>query len=327
MSEGKKVLVLDSSIEAMRSINELLTKDGFLAFSAFNKDEAIKKAEGIEADVLVVNLLSSSDIDIAGVSSAFKNNDATSSIPIIVLFNYQDSDVKQKIFKANVNCLLGVSSVGEELLAAVRSFARVKYLDGQVEYIEDAFYGLVKIIDSKDAYTEGHSERVTKISKAIALNMSLPKEKIRILERAAKLHDIGKIGIPEAILNKPGALTEEEYNYIKKHPVISEEICSSIPSLQPILPIIRHHHERYDGKGYPDALKGNDIPLEARIIAVADCFDAMFTKRPYRDKLPKDRIISIFTAGAGSQWDESIVSVFVKMLDDGIIENMGIYNP
>ena len=326
MSNGKKVLIVDSSIETIRSIDEFLAKDGFLVFSAFNTDEAVRKAEEINIDVAVINS-SSPDIDLTGVSSAFKNNDATNLIPLIVLFNPQDNSIKQKALKAGVDCLLGVSGAGEEVLIAVRSFARVKSLSFQVEHIEDAFYGFVKIIDSKDAYTKGHSERVTKISKAIAVNMSLSKEKIRMLEKAAKLHDVGKIGIPEAILNKPGALTEEEYSYIKMHPVISEKICSPLLSLQPILPVIRHHHERYDGKGYPDGLSGEDIPLEARIIAVADCFDAMSTKRPYRERLPKERIISIFNAGAGSQWDESIAGIFVRMLNDGLIENMALYSP
>ena len=326
MADEKRVLIVDSNIEIIRSVDGLLAKNGFLAFSAFNNDEAIKKAEETDIDVVIANS-SSSDIDIDGLLMALKDNDAARFIPVIVLFNPEDKNIKQKVLRAGADCLLNVSGVGEELLAAARSFAKVKSLNIQVEHIEDAFYGLVKIIDSKDAYTKGHSDRVTKISKTIAANMSLSKEQIRILEKAAKLHDIGKIGIPEAILNKPGALTEDEYNYIKMHPVISEKICSPLLSLQSSLPIIRYHHERYDGKGYPDGVGGQDIPLEARIISVADCFDAMSTKRPYRERLPKERIISIFNAGAGTQWDKSIVDIFIKMLENNVIENMSIYNP
>ena len=223
MADGERVLIIDSNIDKIRSIDKFLADNGFLVFSAFSNDEAKKKAKEINIDIVIINS-ASPDIDAAGISSTFKKNDTTKFVPIVVLFNPENKDIKHDIIQSGADCILDTPGVSEELLIAVRSLAKVKPLSLQSEHIEDAFYGLVKIIDAKDAYTKGHSERVAKISKVLAEGLSLPDERIKILEKAAKLHDIGKINVPEAILNKPGALTEEEYNYIKQHPELSKEL-------------------------------------------------------------------------------------------------------
>ncbi len=324
MSQDNKILVVDTEIENIKFIDELLVKNEFMVFSAFNAKEAIKKAEETNANLIIIN--SSCDIDAFQVLKEIKEKELAHFVPIVMFVRSEDKEIREKGIGLGVDCFLRHPINGNEILAVVRSLGKVKSLNEQIEGIEDVFYGLVKIIDAKDSYTKGHSERVTRLATILAKELSLPKGKIRLIEKAAKLHDIGKIGVSETILNKPGALTEEEYEQIKMHPVMSEKICSSLASLAPILKIIRYHHERYDGRGYPDGLKGEEIPLEARIIAVVDCFDAMATDRPYRGKLPKERIIAIFEAGAGTQWDKNIVEVFLKMIKSNVFEKLMLYN-
>lgn len=173
---------------------------------------------------------------------------------------------------------------------------------------------IISTIEARDRYTAGHSKRVTNYALMIADALKLSDNEKELLKQACLVHDIGKIGVPESILNKPSSLTEEEYNIIKKHPLIGVEILSHFHHFVKLLPYIYHHHERIDGRGYPNGLKGKNIPLLARIIAVADTFDALTSDRPYRKAMPLQQAIKILQEVSGSQLDELIVSEFVKRL-------------
>lgn len=173
---------------------------------------------------------------------------------------------------------------------------------------------LAAAIETKDIYTRGHSERVTKYSELIAKELGLPDNDIKDLRLAGLLHDIGKIGIDESILRKPSKLTNAEFQEIKKHPVFAANILESIPQMKEIIPVIKHHHERYDGQGYPDGLKDNDIPYFARIISIADTFDAMSSNRPYRDALPLDVCLQEIKNCSGTQFDPEISDIAIKVL-------------
>lgn len=160
----------------------------------------------------------------------------------------------------------------------------------------------------KDAYTGGHGRRVAFYACQIAAALGLSQEEVRSIGEAASLHDIGKIGIPDAILAKPGKLTPDEFSVIQKHPVMGAEILHSIPSLRHHVPAVRHHHEHFDGRGYPDGLRGSDIPLAARIIAVADALDAMSSNRSYRSGISADRALNEIAQAAGSHFDSEVVA-------------------
>jgi putative nucleotidyltransferase with HDIG domain len=182
--------------------------------------------------------------------------------------------------------------------------------------LRELFLGTVKslaeAIDAKSPYTRGHSERVSEYSLMIAKELNLSKEEQETVQIAGLLHDIGKIGIDEEILNKPGKLTEEEYFLIKKHPEIGAEIIQPVSYLQKITPAVKHHQERYDGGGYPDGLRGEEIPFIARILAVADTFDAMTSTRPYREKLNYEDAISEIEKNRGTQFDPEVVDAFLN---------------
>ena len=178
---------------------------------------------------------------------------------------------------------------------------------------------LAAAMEMKDPYTSGHSQKVTEYATAIAQKMGLFPEEIENLRMAGLLHDIGKIGIPSTVLNKPAPLTSAEFLMIRAHPVITAEIVERVETLVAIVPIIRHHHERYDGKGYPDGLKGEEIPLLARILAVADGFEAMTSDRPYRPGMSTQEALAALQEGAGKQWDATIVKVFCRIPNQGRI--------
>ena len=181
---------------------------------------------------------------------------------------------------------------------------------------------LCKILVKKDPYTRAHSQQVTHYSLLIGEELGLSKAELDVLEQAALLHDIGKVGIPDDILQKPGALTENEWKIMRQHPDIGQELLEHIKVLHLEQTMVRHHHERWDGKGYPDGLKGTEIPLYARILNVADSFHAMVEDRPYRKALTLETAIGELKQNSGTQFDPELVEVFLRAL-----ERAGIYSP
>jgi HD-GYP domain-containing protein (c-di-GMP phosphodiesterase class II) len=192
------------------------------------------------------------------------------------------------------------------------------------ELLLDVVKSLVTAIEAKDEYTRGHSERVFRLSVLIARRLGLPAKEMRTLTWAALLHDIGKIAVSGKILRKPGRLTDEEFGKVRTHPERGCMVLEPIRQLGKVLPAIRHHHERFDGTGYPDRLKGMDIPLLARIIFVADAFDAIVSARPYRPPGTLDYAISEIQRGAGNQFDPRIVRVFTEVAREGELAYSGV---
>ncbi len=187
------------------------------------------------------------------------------------------------------------------------------------------FMGTIKAlsgaIDAKDQYTRGHSERVAKLSEMLALKIGYTPEAAERIRISGLVHDLGKIGVPESVLCKPSRLTDEEFGQIKLHPTIGYEIIKDIPDLNDLLPGVLHHHERWDGNGYPAGLAGKDIPEMARIMALADTFDAMSSNRAYRSGLPREKVFAEFRKCAGSQFDPDLVEPFLS-LDFSVFDEM-----
>ncbi|MDC4203500.1 MAG: HD-GYP domain-containing protein [Candidatus Manganitrophus sp.] len=179
---------------------------------------------------------------------------------------------------------------------------------------------LAKAIEKRDRYTGGHTDRVTEYAKLTAKQLEWPEERLAVLELAGHLHDVGKIGVPDAVLNKPGKLTVEEFEMMKAHPEIGEQIIRGIDFLEALVPYVLYHHERYDGKGYPKGLSGEAIPIEGRLLAVADTFDAMTSSRPYRKQLDPERAIEEIKRCSGTQFDPNIVVVFLEIWRAGLLD-------
>jgi putative nucleotidyltransferase with HDIG domain len=189
---------------------------------------------------------------------------------------------------------------------------------------EELLLALSHIVDLRDPYVFGHSQQVTRYATQIGQQLGLTGTRMENLRKAALLHDLGKIGIPEEILFKPARLSAEEYEIVKTHAGKGAEILETVHSLHPLIPIVRHHHERFDGRGYPDGLKGQSIPLEARILCLADSLEAMASDRPYRRALSREEILQEIHVNAGRQFDPVVVDAFLKVLveqDEGFIIN------
>lgn len=221
-------------------------------------------------------------------------------------------------------------TIQASLLNSVASFigTHLRNIDlyaQQEELMLSFVKSFISTLDAKDAYTRGHSERVALIAQQLAKQLGYTGEFLQDIYLSGLLHDIGKIGIDDGILRKEGKLTDEEFAQIQKHPMIGYKILSGIKKLQNILPGIRNHHEQIDGLGYPDRLKGNEIPLMARILAVADAYDAMGSDRPYRNGMPLEKLEIIFREGKGFQWDSDVIDAYFEIRDE-IIQLSQKYN-
>ena len=243
------------------------------------------------------------------------NNQITPSYDFIKKFNIQGYCEKWN----NFNQLILLIESG---INYVNQLNRIKEINNNLvnanQQLEQSYLDSIQLlrhtVEAKDSYTKGHSDRVSLYSVLIGKKLGLSDEDLKKLEIGGLFHDIGKIGIPDSILQKNGRLSKYEYSIIQKHPLIGANILSTASIFQDIIPIVKYHHERYDGKGYPERLSGKKIPYLARITAVADTFDAMTSKRSYRDALPLDCVISEIQKCKGSQFDPKIADTFIEIL-------------
>lgn len=254
-------------------------------------------------------------------------------LPVIMLTAFSDLETGMKAIRNGASDYLSKPVRKQELLECVKRVIETaeqrKSISVNSDYqkqlekqLNNAYTTIMKTtlatikafsetLEQKDEYTRGHCTRVRTLSLKLGEYVKLSQEQLVTLEGGALLHDIGKIGIPETILNKRGRLTPEEYEYIKMHPAAGEKIVSHIDLFRPYLSIIRNHHERYDGRGYPDGLSGEDIPLLARIVTIADAYDAMTSSRPYREALVPEFAVEELKLGSGSQFDPQLVDLFI----------------
>ena len=201
-----------------------------------------------------------------------------------------------------------------ELVARVRSLLRVKQLYDRLDSAQRTIFALARAVEAKDRSLEAHTERVGMNARRVGEALGLGEETLDDLLWGGVIHDIGKIGIPDSILLKPGPLTVEEFEVMKQHVFTGEEIARPLHSAHDLLPIIRNHHERIDGTGYPDGLVGEAIPINARIVSICDAFDAMISDRPYRQGLTHANALATLVAGAGTQWDAQLVTIFQSIV-------------
>jgi putative two-component system response regulator len=192
---------------------------------------------------------------------------------------------------------------------------KLKSRTDELERAESVLFSLARSIESKDPYTHGHCERLADYSVRLGKQVGLSEEQVTALRRAGIVHDIGKVAVPDAILLKPGRLTEEEWEVVRQHPVVGEGICAPLKSFRVVLPIIRHHHEKYDGSGYPDGLRGDAIPIGARVLQIVDVFDALTTERPYKKAFSSVDALQIMKEEvAKGWWDSKIFDQFDQLV-------------
>ncbi len=248
------------------------------------------------------------------VCRKIKGDPKTRLIPVVMITSLDRTTDRVEALNAGADDYMSKPVERVELVARVRSALRLKSVYDSLDSAEQVIYALAAAVEAKDPYTEAHTHRVAESARRVGLSLGMPDEMLDALYRSGLIHDIGKIGVPDSILLKPGPLTEPETHMMRAHTRIGADIVAPLASAEHVLPVIRHHHERVDGTGYPDGLRGKQIPQLARIVAVCDAYDALVNDRPYRKRRSRDEAIAVLMNGAGSQWDSEIVEVFLRDL-------------
>ncbi len=328
------VLVVDDDVANLRMANRILKDENMRASCLKSGEDAVSFLKRNKPDIILL------DVHMIGMDGfqtlkAIRENEAAADIPVIFLTADDDSDTERRGLEAGAMDFIKKPFVPEVLILRIRHMVELVRLqsdlsreveektmevraqkDKQERIYIQLVTALASTIDAKDAYTNGHSSRVADYSLRIAMKAGFSPEMQNEIYVMGLLHDVGKIGIPDAIINKTAKLTDEEYEVIKNHPAMGAKILERIIDFPKLATGARWHHERYDGKGYPDGIAGEEIPLEARVIAVADAYDAMSSKRSYRDVLPQEVVRSEIEKGKGTQFDPALADVMLAMIDE-----------
>ena len=324
-----RILVVDDNPHARELLRAALVAEGYTVTLAEGGEEALAKvAEEVPELILL-------DINMPGlngyeVCSRLKGTEATRLIPIIFLTSMSDLEDKLRGIEVGADDFLTKPFRKVELLARAKSLLRVKRLNDRLENAENVLFALANAIEAKDPYTEGHIFRVATLALKLGRRLGLSADYQESLWKGGILHDIGKIGVPDAILNKAGRLTPEEVTQMQVHAIVGERICRPLRSIRYLLPVIRHHHEKSNGTGYPDGLQGEAIPITARIVGIVDMYDALITDRPYRPRLSREEAFGILRAGAADgTLDPELVASFITMIqeEEGLAPARGVVAP
>lgn len=308
------IVVADDYEPNRRGLGDLLIARGYHVRLAANGTEALQLIGEQPPDCVLLDCVMPGGPSGVEVCAKVKRNPATCLVPVILVSAATDRELRLSGLDAGADDFLAKPIDVGELYARVGSLLRFKRITDDLESAHAVFVSLARMIEARDASTNGHCERLAQYASALGEAVSLPKDDLNALSRGAFMHDIGKIGIPDHVLLKRGRLTRDEYELMKTHTVIGDELCRTIRSLDPVRPVVRSHHERLDGRGYPDGLSGDQIPLLARIVRVVDMFDALTTERPYRRALPAAKAYEMLREDAcGGGCDATLVETFIGL--------------
>ena len=308
------ILVVDDLATNLDVLERMLSAQGYRVFTARDGEEALEVVAREHPDVVLTDVRMPRR-DGFGLCRELKAAARTRLIPVVLMTGASEADDRLQAIEAGATDLLGKPIDLPELKARVRSLMQLKHYTDELDSAEVVLKSLALMIEARDAYTQGHCERLARYATRLAERLGLPQEQIIALAKGGYFHDIGKIAIPDCILLKPGPLTPEEFEQMKEHPVIGERLCGDLRALHHVRPIVRHHHERLDGSGYPDGLKGDDVPLLAQIIGIVDVYDAITTTRPYRAALSRETAIAALREEVKRGWRrDDLVELFVATL-------------
>ena len=311
------ILVADDQAANRELLEELLTVEGFKVASVSTGAAALEQLSILPIDLVLLDVMMP---NLTGfeVCEKIKANPDTYLIPVVLITALSDKQDRIEGIRAGADDFLIRPVDRTELLARVRSLLTLKFRTDELERAESVLFTLARSIEGKDPYTHGHCERLADYSATLGEHLKLSKDQVTALRRAGVVHDIGKIAIPDSIILKPTSLSPEEWRLMREHPVVGERICAPLKSFRPVLPIIRHHHEKFDGSGYPDGLAGEAIPITARVLQIVDVYDALTTIRPYKPAFSITDALKIMQVEvAKGWWDPHIFSLFEQLVRSG----------
>ncbi len=307
MQRQARILIVDDLPENLDILASLLEPEGHLVETAKDGAEAVERALLNPPDLVLMDV-TMPRLNGFEACRRLKSDERTHLVPVVLVTGLVARDDRIQGMAAGCDDFLTKPVDAEQLLARTRNALRTKFLVDELEQAENVLVSLATALDAKDTYTSGHALRVADYADALGGAVGLDRLTRRDLRRAGLLHDIGKIGTRLDYLQKPGPLTTAEYEEVKKHPVIGYEICKPLRTMAPLLPLIRGHHERIDGRGYPDALRAEQIPVTLRCLSVSDVYDALTSDRSYRKALsPAEALEIIHREASVGMWDPRIV--------------------
>jgi putative two-component system response regulator len=312
-SGAPKVLVADDTDTVRNLFAQLLRSDGCRVVTASDGDEALAAAKEHRPDLFLLDVRMPG-CDGLEVCRRLKAAPETRFAPVILITGLADASDRIKGIEAGADDFLTKPVNPHELRARVRALARMKQLIDELDSAEAAFLTLALTIEARDPSTNGHCERLAHYAVRLGTALGLEGEDLAALHRGGYLHDVGKIGVPDAVLLKPGPLTSDEIQIMRRHPLIGDTLIAPLQSLRHVRPIIKHHHEHLDGSGYPDRLRGDEVPLLARIVSIVDVYDALTTDRPYRAALSHDVAVRELETGVrAGHYDPRCVQAFLDI--------------
>src|SRR5712671_919243 len=314
MGAPAKILVVDDEPANCELLREILTPHGLEIFTAFDGRSCLDEFRRVQPDLVLLDVQLPL-LDGFEVCRRIKNDPDTRLIPVVLVTAVTAVQDRVRGIASGADDFLTKPLDSTQLLARVRSLLNLKNFTDELERAESILFALARSIEAKDPYTEGHCERLSDYAAALGERMGLPGNEIIALKRAGVVHDIGKVAVPDAILLKPTGLTPEERLLMQQHTIVGEKICAPLKSFRLVLPIIRSHHEKMDGSGYPDGLRRFQIPMTVRILQMVDVYDALKTKRPYKAAMSQEETLSMMESEVvKGWWDRDVFLEFKNLL-------------
>ena len=310
-----RVLVVDDLEPNRLLLRAMLAHDGHEVVEASSGGQALALVESAEPDVVLLDVMMPG-LDGFETCQRLKGAATSRLIPVVLVTSLSETADRVRGIEAGADDFLSKPVDPQELSARVKSLVRLKRYTQDLESAEGVIVSLALTIEARDATTDGHCRRLADYSTRVGRALGLDADELSALTRGGYLHDVGKVGIPDRVLLKPGPLTPEEFEVMKSHTVIGDRLCGELRSLRRVRPIVRHHHEKLDGSGYPDGLVGDAIPLLAQIMGVVDVYDAVTTERPYKKALSGDEAFAVLYEDASrGRRRRDLVDVFRQTLE------------
>jgi putative two-component system response regulator len=323
-----RVLVVDDSEEQLRLLRRVLVREGYECVTAPDWRRGVELCRA-GADVILLDV-ELPDTDGLSICRQLKASPDTALMPVLIMTGRADDQVTLDALNAGADDFLPKPLRLPEMLARVASATRTKWLCDRLDDAAASILILGATIEARDPHTSGHCQRLATYATDLGTRIGLDSDDLIALQHGGFLHDLGKIAVPDHVLFKQGPLSADEFALIRSHPVVGDQICAPLRSLERVRPIVRHHHETLDGTGYPDGLRGSQVPLLAQVMGIVDVYDALTTRRPYRDALPARAALEVLWADvADGKRDASLVREFARIIQTSrmLVETIRIRQP